>query len=68
MKTLPADIDRPAYTVEEPPETYLALLGAARQVAAHIVKTSPDGLSGAASYMRRAGQEVLGAVRLAARR
>ena len=31
MKTLPADVDRPAYTVEEPPETYLALLGAARR-------------------------------------
>ena len=62
MKTLPADVDRPAYTVEEPPETYLALLGAARQVATQIVKTSPDGLSGAASYMRRASQALLDAV------
>lgn len=62
MKTPAADVDRPAYAVEEPPEPYLALLGAARQVAAHIVETSPDGLTGAASYMRRASQELLDAV------
>ena len=62
MKTPAADVDRPAYSVEEPPEPYLALLGAARQVAAHIVETSPDGLTGAASYMRRASQELLDAV------
>jgi long-chain acyl-CoA synthetase len=62
VKTPAADVDRPAYAVEEPPEPYLALLGAARQVAAHIVETSPDGLTGAASYMRRASQELLDAV------
>jgi SAM-dependent methyltransferase len=62
VKTLPADVDRPAYTVEEPPATYLELLGAARQVAAQIVKTSPDGLSGAASYMCRASQELVDTV------
>ncbi len=62
MKTPAADVDRPAYSVEEPPEPYLALLGAARQVAAHIVETSTDGLTGAASYMRRASQELLDAV------
>ena len=62
MTTLPADVDRPAYSVEEPPEPYLALLGAAREVAEQIVKTSPEGLSGAASYMRRASQELVDAV------
>ena len=62
MKTPAAEVDRPAYAVEEPPEPYVALLGAARQVAAHIVETPPDGLTGAASYMRRAGQELLDAV------
>jgi len=62
VKTPAADVDRPAYSVEEPPEPYLALLGAARQVAAHIVETSPDGLTGAASYMRRASQELIDAV------
>jgi hypothetical protein len=61
VKTPAADVDRPAYAVEEPPEPYLALLGAARQVAAQIVETSPDGLTGAASYMRRASQELLDA-------
>ncbi len=62
MKTPAADVDRPAYSVEEPPEPYLALLGAAGQLAAHIVETAPDGLTGAASYMRRASQELLDAV------
>lgn len=57
-----AGADRPAYTVEEPAEGYLELLGAARLLAAHIVKTAPDGLTGAASYMRRASEEMLEAV------
>ncbi len=53
--------DRPAYIVSEPAEDYLALLGAARLVAAHIVKTPPDGLAGAARYIRQASQELLDA-------
>jgi SAM-dependent methyltransferase len=62
VKTLPTNADRPAYTVEEPAEQYLELLGAARQVAAQIVKTSPDGLTGAASYIFRVSRELLEAV------
>jgi long-chain acyl-CoA synthetase len=62
VKTLPADLDKPTFVVEERAEQYLALLGAARQVAAHIVTTPPNDLSGAASYMHRASQELVDAV------
>jgi hypothetical protein len=62
MKPLPFDADRPAFVVEEPAEQYLEVLGAARQVAAHIVKTPGDGLAGAASYMHRASQELVDAL------
>ena len=62
MKTLPFDADRPVFVVEEAAEQYLALLCAARQVAAHIVKTPGDGLSGPASYMHRASRELVDAV------
>ena len=62
MKPLPFDADRPAFVVEEPAEQYLEVLGAARQVAAHIVKTPGDGLAGAARYMHRASQELVDAV------
>lgn len=59
VKTLPADAARPAYTVEEPGEAYLRLLAAARQMAAEIVGTPPEGLTGAACYMRAASRELL---------
>jgi hypothetical protein len=62
VKTLPFDADRPVFVVEEAAEQYLALLCAARQVAAHIVKTPGDGLSGPASYMHRASRELVDAV------
>lgn len=62
MKALPFDQDRPAFTVEEPAGQYLRLLGAARLVAARIVKTPPDGLTGAPRYIHRASRELVDAV------
>jgi hypothetical protein len=62
VKPLPIGGDRPAYTVEEPGEDYHRLLGAARQAAKQIVKTSADGLSGAAGYIHRASRELITAV------
>jgi long-chain acyl-CoA synthetase len=56
---LPASGDHPAYLVEEDAAKYLELLGAARQLAEQIVKTSPDGLTGAARYIRSASQNLL---------
>src|SRR4029077_20013374 len=62
MKPIPAASDHPAYTVEEPGDKYLSLLGAAREVAAQIVRTTPDGLGGAAEYVHRASRELVAAV------
>jgi hypothetical protein len=62
VKSLPIGGGRPAYTIEEPGEDYRRLLGAARQAARQIVKTSADGLTGAASYIHRASQELITAV------
>lgn len=62
MTSLPSGADSPAYTVEEPAQDYLRLLGAARQVAAQIAAAPQEGLTGAADYMRRASQELLDAV------
>jgi len=53
--------DQPVSVVREPAEEYLALLAAARLVAAGIVKTPSEGLTGAASYIRKASQELLDA-------
>lgn len=53
--------DRRAFTIEEPAETYLQLLDTARQLAGQIVRTSPEGLTGAARYIRRASQELVDA-------
>jgi hypothetical protein len=62
VKLLSVSKGCPAYTVEEAAENYLRLLGAAREVAVQIVGTSPDGLTGAARYIRRASLELLDAV------
>ena len=62
MKPIPGVSDHPAYTVEEPGDEYLSLLGAAREVAAQIVRTTADGLGGAAEYIHRASQELVTAV------
>jgi hypothetical protein len=62
MKPFPALSDCAAYTVEEPSDKYLSLLGAARAVASQIVRTRSDGLSGAAAYIHRASQELVAAV------
>jgi SAM-dependent methyltransferase len=62
MSTLPVNADRPACRVEESATDYLQLLGAARQVAARIVQIAPEGLTGAASYMRRTSEELLSKV------
>jgi long-chain acyl-CoA synthetase len=62
MKPIPAVSDHPAYTVEEPADKYLSLLDAARGVASQIVRTTHDGLTGAAAYIHRASQELAAAV------
>jgi SAM-dependent methyltransferase len=62
MKPIPSVNDHPAYTVEEPGDKYLSLLGAARAVASQIVRTKSDGLAGAAAYIHRASQELVAAV------
>jgi hypothetical protein len=62
QKSLPTMKKKPAYTIEEPPENYLRLLAAAREAATQIVKTSPEGLSGAAVYIRTASQALLNAL------
>jgi SAM-dependent methyltransferase len=62
MRSLPIGDDRPSYTVEEPGEDYYRLLGAARRAAKQIVKTSAEGLSGAASYIHRVSRELITAV------
>jgi SAM-dependent methyltransferase len=62
MKPIPGVSDHPAYTVEEPGDEYLSLLGTAREVAAQIVRTTADGLGGAAEYIHRASQELVTAV------
>lgn len=62
MKTLTFGGNRPAYVVEEPAADYLRLLDAAREVSAHIVATGPDGMTGAANYIRSAGEEIIAAV------
>ena len=62
MKFLPASVDSPAYIVEDSVEDYIRLLAAARQVAARIAKTSPEGLTGAAQYIRCASQDLLDAL------
>ena len=63
VKTLPLDVDRPAFVVEEPPG---ALSRRCSAPPARWRRTSsrhlPDGFTGAASYMRRASQELLDAV------
>ena len=59
---LPVGDARPAFTIEEAADNYLRLLGAARQAAAHIVKTPTEGLTGAAAYIRRTSEELLDAV------
>jgi SAM-dependent methyltransferase len=59
---LPLSDVHPAFTVDEPADDYLRLLSAARQVAAHIVRTPADRLTGAAAYIRRASQELVNAV------
>jgi long-chain acyl-CoA synthetase len=58
---LPISDPRPAFTIEEGADNYLRLLGAARQAAAHIVKTPAHGLTGAAAYIRHASEELLDA-------
>src|SRR5262249_13915945 len=62
MKPIPAVSDPPAYTVEEPSDKYLSLLDAAREVASQIVRTTTDGLGGAAAYIHHASQELVAAV------
>lgn len=62
MTRLPSGEDRPAYLVEEPASDYLRLLAAARQAAARIVETPAEELTGAASYIRRASQELVSAL------
>src|SRR4051794_39132274 len=62
MKPVPAVSDHAAYTVEEPGDKYLSLLDAAREVASQIVRTTTDGLGGAAAYIHRASQELVAAV------
>ena len=62
MKPVPAVSDHAAYTVEEPGDKYLFLLDAAREVASQIVRTTTDGLGGAAAYIHRASQELVAAV------
>jgi SAM-dependent methyltransferase len=62
VKSLPTLSDCPAYTVDEPGEKYVSLLGAARQVASQIIKTPHEGLTGAAAYIHRASQELVSAV------
>jgi SAM-dependent methyltransferase len=59
LKSFPAEDNKPAYTMEEPPENYLRLLAAAREAAKQIIKTPPEGLSGAALYIRNASQALL---------
>jgi hypothetical protein len=59
---LPVSDVHPAFAVNEPADDYLELLSAARQVAAHIVRTPADGLTGAAAYIRRASQDLVNAV------
>jgi SAM-dependent methyltransferase len=59
MSALPSGIERPARIAEESAEDYLRLLRAARQVAARIAAEPPDNLTGAASYMQRASEELL---------
>jgi hypothetical protein len=59
VKSLPAASDRPAYTVEEPGEKYVSLLGAARKMASQITRTPHEGLTGAADYIHRASQELV---------
>lgn len=67
MSLLPGTDVRPAFIVEEPADTYLRLLLAARRVAEHVVETPTEGLFGAAAYIRRASQELVDAVSPAAR-
>jgi hypothetical protein len=49
----------PAYVVEEPAEHYLRLLSAARELAATIVATPVEGLSGSPGYVWHASRELV---------